>query len=103
MKIFGIKFRQPSNFIPKKYHHEIICWAQDLAQEVHRKSLSMIENDDDFLRVANADPSIKSCPNGILKVLADKNPKGNWVSKRVYEIRKSNGMEHEPQNLETWR
>lgn len=90
MKIFGIKFRQPPKFVPKKYHFELACWANDLAQEVHRKALLQIENDDDFIRVANIDSSIKSCPTGLLKMLAEKNPSGNWVSKRVCEIRESN-------------
>jgi len=89
MKIFGIKFRQPPSFVPKKYHFELECWANDLAQEVHRKALSLIENDDDFIRVADIDSSIERCSTGLLKLLSKKDPTGNWVSKRVYEIKKN--------------
>jgi hypothetical protein len=89
VKIFGIKFIQPPKFVPKKYHFELECWARDLAQEVHRKALGQIENDDDFIRVANMDSAIESCPTGLLKMLAEKDPSGNWVAKRVSEIRES--------------
>ena len=90
MKVLGVKFRQPPNFIPKRYHFELECWAKEMAQEVHRNALSKIESDDDFLRVANMDSSIESCPTGLLKMLANKDPNGNWISKRVSEIRESN-------------
>jgi len=89
MKLFGIKFRQPPAFVPKKYHFELECWARDLAQAVHRKALRQIKDDDDFLRVANIDSAFETCPTGLLKMLAEKDPSGNWVSKRGYEIRES--------------
>ena len=90
MKTLGINHRQPPLFVPKKYHFELECWAKDMAQKVHREALSRIKNDDDFMRVANMDSAIESCPTGLLNMLAKKDPKGNWVSRRVSEIRESN-------------
>ena len=82
------------SLVPSKYHHEIKCILRETAEITWREALSVIQNDEDYLRVANINGAMESASDTLLARIAEREPKS--VSSKVLKIRQDS---HQPPTL----